>query len=230
MVILVVEDSSAMRQLIVHALRKIAGAVIIEAADGGEGLEKLGEIQPDVIMTDINMPVMDGFAFIQRVRELPNLARTPIIVLTTEGAEDDRRRAETLGVTTYVTKPIRAHDLLAAVASVTDLDAPAAGTASGPPAVVLRVDYANAEDLVSDYSASLGRGEIVVSNGRVLEEGTRVRLALAFPSLAEPIHLDGVVQRSRAGAEPTLDIRLTDVQQREQLAHLITRIRAANPR
>src|SRR5687768_17336170 len=136
MVVLVVEDSSAMRQLIAHALRKIAGVVIIEAADGGEGLQKLGEIQPDVIMTDINMPVMDGFTFIQRLRELPNLARTPVIILTTEGAEDDRRRAETFGVTTYVTKPIRVQDLIAAVASVTNLEAQAA-TPSGPAAVVL---------------------------------------------------------------------------------------------
>ncbi len=98
MIVLVVEDSSAMRQLVCHALRKIEGVVLVEATAGANALEKLAEIQPDVIVTDLNMPVMDGLALIEAVRKRDNLAQVPIIVLTTEGALQDQQRASALDV------------------------------------------------------------------------------------------------------------------------------------
>lgn len=118
MIVLVVEDSSAMRQLVCHALRKIEGIVLVEASDGANALEKLDEIQPDVIITDLNMPVMDGMALIEQVRKRENLAKTPIIVLTTEGALQEQQRASTLDVAAYVTKPIRQNELVEAVTRV----------------------------------------------------------------------------------------------------------------
>ena len=118
MIVLVVEDSSAMRQLVCHALRKIEGIVLVEATDGANALEKLAEIQPDVIITDLNMPVMDGMALIEQVRKRENLATTPIIVLTTEGALQEQQRASTLDVAAYVTKPIRQNELVEAVTRV----------------------------------------------------------------------------------------------------------------
>jgi two-component system chemotaxis response regulator CheY len=118
MIVLVVEDSSAMRQLVAHALRKIDGVVIVEATDGANALEKLAEIQPDVIVTDLNMPVMDGMTLIQQIRARDNLANTPIIVLTTEGALTDQQKASSLDVAAYVTKPIRQHELVEAVTKV----------------------------------------------------------------------------------------------------------------
>jgi two-component system chemotaxis response regulator CheY len=68
-----------------------------------------------VIVTDLNMPVMDGFTFIEKLRARPQFAKVPIIVLTTEGAATDQVRARELGVETFVTKPIRPDDLLATV-------------------------------------------------------------------------------------------------------------------
>jgi len=118
MIILVVEDSSAMRQLVSHALRKIDGTVVVEASDGANALEKLAEIQPDVIITDLNMPVMDGMTLIEQVRKRENLAQTPIIVLTTEGGLTDQQRANELQVAAYVTKPIRQQELIDAVTRV----------------------------------------------------------------------------------------------------------------
>ena len=118
MIVLVVEDSSAMRQLVSHALRKIEGTVVVEASDGANALEKLAEIQPDVIITDLNMPVMDGMTLIEQVRKRENLAKTPIIVLTTEGGLTDQQKATELRVAAYVTKPIRQQELIDAVTRV----------------------------------------------------------------------------------------------------------------
>jgi len=115
MVVLVVEDSSTMRQLICMALRKIEGIVLVEAGDGKDALVKLSEITPDLLLTDLNMPEMDGFALIQEVRSRPAFAKLPVIVLTTAGALQDQERAKTLGVTGYVTKPIRPDEILSAV-------------------------------------------------------------------------------------------------------------------
>lgn len=115
MVVLVVEDSSTMRQLICMALRKIAGIVLVEAGDGKDALVKLGEVAPDLLMTDLNMPEMDGFALIKEVRSRPDFAKLPILVLTTAGALEDQERAKALGVTGYVTKPIRPDEIVNAV-------------------------------------------------------------------------------------------------------------------
>ncbi len=118
MVVLVVEDSATMRQLLCAALRRIADIVLVEGTDGADALNKLRDIKPDVIMTDLNMPIMGGFEFIQAIRARPELANIPIIVLTTEGAKQDQDRARELGVTTYVTKPIRPNDVVSAVNAV----------------------------------------------------------------------------------------------------------------
>ena len=112
MVVLVVEDSSTMRQLICMALRKIEGIVLIEAADGRDALTKLSEITPDLLLTDLNMPELDGFALIREVRSQTAFAKLPIIVLTTAGALQDQERAKTLGVDGYVTKPIRPDEIV----------------------------------------------------------------------------------------------------------------------
>lgn len=118
MVVMVVEDSPTMRQLLCAALRRIEGIVLVEGTDGADALRKLDEIKPDVIMTDLNMPIMDGFTFIQQLRTRPGLERIPIIVLTTEGALQDQERAKSLEVAAYVTKPIRPNAVVAAVTEV----------------------------------------------------------------------------------------------------------------
>ena len=118
MVVMVVEDSPTMRQLICYGLRRVEGMVVVEAADGVDGLAKLAEIKPDVIVTDLNMPNMDGFAFIENIRARPDLKTIPIIILTTQGALPDQKRAQELAVTTFVTKPIRGDAVLDAVMQV----------------------------------------------------------------------------------------------------------------
>jgi len=87
---LVVEDSPTMRQLISFSLKRFKNAKIIEAVDGVDALKKLsGPEKIDLILTDINMPVMDGLKLVSLVRQNAQLKNIPIIIITTEGAEED---------------------------------------------------------------------------------------------------------------------------------------------
>jgi two-component system chemotaxis response regulator CheY len=113
--VLVVEDSPTMRQLIVFALKRIRGFQISEANDGVDGLKKLSAEKFDLIVTDINMPIMDGLKLVSMVRNDPNYKETPIIIITTEGATEDRERALALGANEYITKPIQTMQILETV-------------------------------------------------------------------------------------------------------------------
>jgi two-component system, chemotaxis family, chemotaxis protein CheY len=110
--ILIVEDSPTMRQLISFALKRLHGVRIVEANDGVDGLKKLSAEKFDLILTDINMPVMDGLKLVSLVRNDANYRATPIVVITTEGAQEDRERALALGADDYITKPIQANRIL----------------------------------------------------------------------------------------------------------------------
>lgn len=110
--VLIVEDSPTMRQLISFALKRLRGIRIIEANDGVDGLKKLSSDSFDLIFTDINMPVMDGLKLVSLVRSDPNNKHIPIVIITTEGAQEDRERALALGANDYITKPIQPNRIL----------------------------------------------------------------------------------------------------------------------
>jgi two-component system chemotaxis response regulator CheY len=110
--ILIVEDSPTMRQLVGFALKRLPGAQITEAADGVDGLKKVNAARFDLIITDINMPVMDGLKLISLVRRDVNYRNIPIMIITTEGGAEDRERALALGADAYITKPIQAGQVL----------------------------------------------------------------------------------------------------------------------
>ena len=112
---LVVEDSPMMRQLLVFALSRVKHLRVTEADDGVDGLRKLAAGKFDIILTDINMPIMDGLKLVKRVRSDPTHKETPIIVITTEGSQEDRQRAMQLGANAYITKPIQAPQVIAKV-------------------------------------------------------------------------------------------------------------------
>lgn len=111
--ILVVEDSPTMRQLITFTLKRLKDVEIVEASDGVDGLKKIAGGKFDIIFTDINMPIMDGLKLVSLVRSDPANNNVPIVVITTEGGQEDRDRALTLGANSYITKPIQATNLLA---------------------------------------------------------------------------------------------------------------------
>ncbi len=110
--VLIVEDSPTMRQLIAFALKRIRGVRIVEANDGVDGLKKLSSERFDLILTDINMPIMDGLKLVSLVRNDANYKGIPIVVITTEGAQEDRERALALGANDYITKPIQPTKIL----------------------------------------------------------------------------------------------------------------------
>src|ERR1700755_750371 len=112
---LIVEDSPMMRQLLVFALARGKQLRVTEADDGVDGLRKLAAGKFDIILTDINMPIMDGLKLIQRVRMDATHKDTPIVVITTEGGREDRERALRLGANAYITKPIQAPRVMATV-------------------------------------------------------------------------------------------------------------------
>lgn len=112
---LVVEDSPMMRQLLVFALSRVKNLKVTEADDGVDGLRKLAGQKFDLILTDINMPIMDGLKLVKRVRSDPTHKDTPIIIITTEGSTEDRKRALELGANAYITKPIQAPQVIAQV-------------------------------------------------------------------------------------------------------------------
>ena len=113
--ILIVEDSPTMRQLLVFALRRLKDVEIVEANDGMDGLRKVSSDHFDLALIDINMPVMDGLKLISLIRGEDSLSSIPIVVITTEGATEDRERALALGANEYLTKPIQANRVLSVV-------------------------------------------------------------------------------------------------------------------
>jgi two-component system chemotaxis response regulator CheY len=110
--ILVVEDSPTMRQLISFAMKRIPRSKVIEASDGVEALKKLTAEKIDIILADINMPVMDGLKLVSLIRGNPEYKDIPVIMITTEGAEEDRKKAMAIGANDYLSKPIQTQELI----------------------------------------------------------------------------------------------------------------------
>ncbi|MFP2962468.1 response regulator [Myxococcus sp. 1LA] len=119
---LVVDDSQAMRRSIMYALQRLTGVVCTEAQDGAEGLKKLTQGRFDLVLTDINMPLMDGLKLISHIRQTTEYRSVPIIVVTTEGAAADRERAMKLGASAYLVKPVQAKVVLDTVRDLLKLD------------------------------------------------------------------------------------------------------------
>lgn len=107
-----------MRQLISFSLKRFKNARIIEAVDGVDALKKLSGERIDLILTDINMPVMDGLKLVSLVRQNAQLQSIPIIIITTEGAEEDRERGLALGANAYISKPIQSSHLIKTISEL----------------------------------------------------------------------------------------------------------------
>lgn len=115
---LLVEDSPTMRQLIKFALKRIPNLDIVEASDGVDALKKLPGQKIDIMLTDINMPIMDGLKLISLMKNNPNYKDIPVVVITTEGGKEDRERGLALGAKAYITKPVQTTNLLKVVKEI----------------------------------------------------------------------------------------------------------------
>jgi len=112
--IMVVDDSASMRRVVGIAL-KTAGYDIIEGVDGKDALAKLTGQKVHMIISDVNMPVMDGIAFLKAVKQMPAYKFTPVIMLTTESAEEKKREGQAAGARAWVVKPFQPEQLVSAV-------------------------------------------------------------------------------------------------------------------
>lgn len=119
---LVVEDSPPMRKMIVFALSRIRELSVVEADDGVDALRRLSGTKFDIIITDINMPILDGLKLVKRLRADEHYQDVPIIIITTEGAAEDRQRALALGANAYITKPIQAPAVIKLVREILGLE------------------------------------------------------------------------------------------------------------
>lgn len=115
--ILIVDDSASVRQVVTIAL-KGAGYDVIAGVDGKDALSKLNGQRIHLIISDVNMPTMDGITFVSEARKLPAYKFTPIIMLTTESQEDKKRQAQAAGAKAWVTKPFQPDQMLSAVAKL----------------------------------------------------------------------------------------------------------------
>lgn len=112
--ILAVDDSSSVRQMVGFTLRK-AGYEVVEAIDGKDGLGQASNGKFDLIITDLNMPNMDGIQMITAVRKLPGCSFLPILMLTTESQAEKKDAGRKAGATGWIVKPFNAEQLIAVV-------------------------------------------------------------------------------------------------------------------
>ncbi|HEY5717286.1 MAG TPA: response regulator [Motiliproteus sp.] len=115
--ILVIDDAASIRQVIGMTL-KGAGYNVIEACDGKDALGKLNGDKINLIITDVNMPNMDGITFIKEAKKLPRYKFTPIMVLTTESQDSKKQEGQAAGAKAWVVKPFQPPQLLAAVSKL----------------------------------------------------------------------------------------------------------------
>jgi len=115
--ILIVDDSASLRQVVGIALRG-AGYDVVEACDGKDALTKLDGRKLHLIISDVNMPNMDGISFVKEAKKKPDYRFTPVIMLTTEGSEDMKREGQAAGAKAWVVKPFQPAQMLAAVAKL----------------------------------------------------------------------------------------------------------------
>ena len=116
--ILTIDDSASIRQMVAMTL-KGAGLTVLEAANGAEGLAKATTGTVHAVITDLNMPVMNGLEFLKKFRQHPAGKGVPVILLTTESDDELKREARESGATGWIVKPFKQDQLLAVIRKVT---------------------------------------------------------------------------------------------------------------
>jgi two-component system, chemotaxis family, chemotaxis protein CheY len=115
--ILIVDDSSSVRTVARMALRE-KGYEVLEAANGQEALAKLDSERCNLVISDVNMPVMDGITLLKEIKRHPNYKFTPVIMLTTEAGEDKKQEGRAAGAKAWITKPFQPQSLIDAVSKL----------------------------------------------------------------------------------------------------------------
>ncbi|MDO9069245.1 MAG: response regulator [Deltaproteobacteria bacterium] len=115
--VMIVDDSASLRQVVGIALRG-AGYEVIEASDGQDAISKLTGQKVHLIISDVNMPNMDGITFVKNVKQMPSYKFTPVIMLTTESQDGKKQEGQAAGAKAWVVKPFQPAQLLAAASKL----------------------------------------------------------------------------------------------------------------
>ncbi len=115
--IMIVDDSASLRQVVSIAL-KGAGYDVLEACDGKDGLSKLDGKKINLIISDVNMPNMDGITFVREAKKLPAYKFTPVVMLTTESSEAKKQDGQAAGAKAWMVKPFQPAQMLAAISKL----------------------------------------------------------------------------------------------------------------
>lgn len=115
--IMIVDDSASLRQVVSIAL-KGAGYDTIEACDGKDALSKLDGVKIHLVISDVNMPNMDGITFVKEMKAMPNYKFTPVIMLTTESQEGKKSEGKAAGAKAWMVKPFKPEQMLDAVSKL----------------------------------------------------------------------------------------------------------------
>jgi two-component system chemotaxis response regulator CheY len=115
--ILTVDDSASMRQMVSFTLKR-AGYTVVEAADGVEALNYARTSAVDLVLTDVNMPNMDGISLVRELRQLQAYKFVPMLMLTTESGQDKKLQGKAAGATGWLVKPFNPEKLLATIVKV----------------------------------------------------------------------------------------------------------------
>ena len=115
MKLLIVDDSTMLRDMLVYALNEGGYNDVTEAVDGVDGLKKAQNTIFDLVITDVNMPHMDGITLVKELRRIPDYAKKPILVLTTERSDEMKSKGKAAGATGWIVKPFIPDQLLKAV-------------------------------------------------------------------------------------------------------------------
>lgn len=115
--ILVVDDSASLRQVVAISLQS-KGYDVIQADNGKSALAKLDGTKINLVVSDVNMPIMDGLTFVGEMKKLPRYKFTPVIMLTTEAGDDMKTKGRSVGVKAWVVKPFKPESMLSAVAKL----------------------------------------------------------------------------------------------------------------
>ncbi len=115
--ILAVDDSASMRRMVAFTL-KSAGYEVIEAEDGVDAVNRARDRSVDLVVTDVNMPNLDGISLIRELRALPSYKFTPILMLTTESSDEKKQEGRAAGATGWIVKPFNPERLVATIQKV----------------------------------------------------------------------------------------------------------------
>ncbi|HJV34814.1 response regulator [Geomonas sp.] len=115
--IMTADDSASVRQMVAFTLRQ-EGYEVVEAVDGKDALHKLGSTRVDMLITDLNMPNLDGIGLIKGARALPSCKFIPIVMLTTESQDSRKQEGKAAGATGWIVKPFKPEQLIAVVKKV----------------------------------------------------------------------------------------------------------------